>query len=203
MARALEKHLRPGDVLEMVKRQRDSLNLGIVAMVSYSIVYRHGVESYIKAAKAAGVDGLIVPDLPVNEADELLSAAKDHEITCSLLIAPSTPLDRAERIARSCSGFLYVLARAGLTGLRKELPPDLPERIEKLRNVTDLPIAVGFGVSSPEHVAEVVKVADAAIVGSAIVRCIEASKGDTPEAIADDVAKFVADLATGLKSPTG
>lgn len=201
MARALDKGLRPGDVLEMVKRQRDQLNLGLVAMVSYSIVFRSGVEAYIKSAKAAGIDGLIVPDLPVTEADTLLKCAKDHEITCSLLIAPTTPLERAETVARACSGFLYVLARAGLTGLRKELPADLPDRINALRNVTDLPIAVGFGVSSPEHVAEVVKVADAAIVGSAIVKCIEASEGTTPEAIASDVGKFVADLAGGLKSP--
>ena len=201
MARALAKGLRPSQVLEMVKRQRGNLSIGIVAMVSFSIVYRQGVQAYIKSAKAAGIDGLIVPDLPVTEADELLACARDNDITCSLLIAPSTPLDRAEAIAKACSGFLYVLARAGLTGLRKELPADLPARIEALRNVTDLPIAVGFGVSSPEHVAEVVKVADAAIVGSAIVKRIEASQGKTPQAIAEDVGSFVSELAGGLKSP--
>ena len=182
----------------MVEHLRADLDLGLVAMVSYSIIMRIGAESYVARAAQAGFDGLIVPDLPLEQADAVCEAAGAAGLVCSLLVAPTTPDERVERIARRCSGFVYVLGHAGLTGERTRLSADLRPRIEQVRNVTDLPIAVGFGVSGPDQVKQVVEVADAAIVGSAIVRRIEEHRDSGPGRVVEEVERFVGTLAAGL-----
>ena len=198
MTHALSKGVRPGAILDMVARERSRLSIGLVAMVSYSIVHKIGPKAYLKNAKDAGIDGVIFPDLPVEEADEALAAAKDANVIFSMLIAPTTPIERAERIARACTGFIYVLARAGITGERSELPLDLGARIERLKQVTNLPITVGFGVSTAQQVRQVVQVADAAIVGSAIMRRVADHRAQGNAKVVSEVESFVADLATGL-----
>ena len=198
MTHALGRGLRPGQVLEMVAEQRAGLSLGLVAMVSYSIVYRLGLKAFVRDAKQAGIDGFILPDLTLEESAPAREAVAAEGLTCSLLISPTTPLARAEAIARACSGFVYLLARAGITGERKEMPSDLAGRIEQLREVTDLPIAVGFGVSTAEHVRQVVAAGDAAIVGAAIMRRVAETRDQGADAVVDGVGGFVADLAVGL-----
>ena len=116
----------------------------------------------------------------------------------SLLIAPTTSDRRAEQIAQACSGFVYVLARAGITGEQRELPPELGQRLTRLRQVTDLPMAVGFGISTGAHVREVVKTADAAIVGSAIMRRVAANREKGSTAVVNEVRACVQDLVSGL-----
>jgi len=203
MRHALSQGLRPRDVLRTVAELRSQLSLGLVAMVSYSIVHRLGDGSFAKDAAEAGFDGLIIPDLPIDEAERTRDIVADAGLTCSFLIAPTTPTQRAQRIAKACTGFVYLLARAGLTGERSELPEDLPANIARIREVCDLPIAVGFGISTAEHVRQVVGVADAAIVGSAIVRRISKHRdGDASGAVAD-VRNFVQELATGLPQTAG
>jgi len=202
MTHALSKKLRPAQVLDMVKAQRASLNIGIIAMVSYSIVYRMGHLhknddgfAFLREAKDAGIDGFIIPDLPIEEAGPVLEATRKLDLACSFLISPSTPDARAQQIAKACSGFVYVLSRAGITGEQKELPTDLQDRLKRIRSVTELPIAVGFGISNRQQVEQVTQIADAAIVGSAIMRRI-APMRDKPQAeVVSEVEQFVAELA--------
>ena len=122
-----------------------------------------------------------------------------RDLVNALLIAPTSPPERAERIARACTGFVYAVARTGITGESESIPEGLGDRVQTIRGVTDLPIAVGFGISKPQHVAAVVEHADAAIVGSALVRQITEVRDQPADRIAEHVAQFVQDLATGLK----
>ena len=138
-------------------------------------------------SQQAGFDGFIFPDLPLEESGPAREAAANLGMICSLLIAPTTSLDRARKIAQVSTGFVYVVARAGITGERATLPDDLPHRLQQLRNVTDVPISVGFGVSRPEHVQQVVQIADAAIVGSAIVKRIAQRRGQGTDAVVKEV----------------
>lgn len=198
---ALQRGATPGKVLDDVRTFRataDGSSLGLVAMISISLVHRLGPATFIAAAKAAGLDGFIFPDVPVEESADLIARAQDAGLTSSLLIAPTTPPERAERIAKACTGFVYLLARAGITGEGAAVP-DIAPRVKVLRTITDLPIACGFGISTPEHVRQVVHEggADAAIVGSALVRRIADAhaKGEDPAVAAE---ACVRGLASGL-----
>lgn len=199
MTEALAAGANPAAIFEAVKAVRPKLSMGLVAMVSYTIVYRMGVAKFVQAAHDAGFDGFIFPDLPLEEAAAVTAPVNEAGMISSLLIAPTTPDDRAAAIARASTGFIYVLARTGITGERSELPADLAPRLQKLRSIAELPIAVGFGISTPDHVRAVTEVADAAIVGSALVRRItQHARRPLPE-LASSVGEFIADLATGLK----
>ena len=198
MTYALDHGVRVEAVLEAIAAVRPKLGLGIVAMVSYSIVHRLGPAGFVRRAKQAGFDGFIFPDLPLEESGAIRDAVAAEGMILSMLIAPTTPDDRAERIAKASSGFVYVISRAGITGERRELPPELPDRLRRLRGVTDLPMAVGFGVSGPDQVRQVVSVADAAIVGSAIMRRVAEHREAGREAVVREVASFTRELATGL-----
>jgi len=197
MAHVLSQGVRLKQVFDLVAEHRSSLDMGLVAMVSYSIACRIGVASFIRQASLVGFDGLIFPDLPLEESTQAREAAAEHGLVFSLLIAPTTPIDRAKEIARASSGFVYLLARGGLTGERSQLPCDLPKRIEAVRAVTQLPIAVGFGISNPQQVQDVLTVADAAIVGSAIMRCVASHRTEGSEVVVDQVGKFVGQLVKG------
>jgi tryptophan synthase alpha chain len=196
MHEALLAGVTPAKVFEQVALARPNVSCGLVAMVSVSLVYRIGLSRFVAEAKAAGFDGFIFPDAPLEESGDLAAASTQAGLTCSLLIAPTTPPDRAEVIARVSTGFLYLLARAGITGERSDAPTVGP-RVASLRKATALPIACGFGISTAEHVSAVCAHADAAIVGSALVRRLKDA-----QTVGQDVAKaagdFVMDLSTGL-----
>jgi len=145
-------------------------------------------------AAEAGFDGFIFPDLSLEAAGPARAAADAAGLTLSLLVAPTTPMDRAQQIAAACSGFVYVVARSGITGARADLPPELTARLEALRKVTDVPLAVGFGVSKPAHVRDVVSVADAAIVASALI-----DRMQTAEKPQEAAAAMLEELVGGLK----
>jgi tryptophan synthase alpha chain len=188
----------PAAVMEEVAAARRQTGAGVVAMVSISIVHRCGPARFVADCARSGFDGLIVPDLPLEESGEVRALARDAGLTCTLLVAPTTPPDRAAAIARACTGFVYMLARTGITGERPDAPaPDLGERIVALRTATDLPIACGFGISTRQHVRSVVAHADAAIVGSALVRRMgeAAAAGRDP---VTDAAALVRTLAAAL-----
>lgn len=179
MHEALERGVTPQDVLGAISRARQSAEVPIVVMVSVSIVWRMGIGAMVKAARDAGVDGFILPDTPVEEAQELIGPIRAAGMTASLLVAPTTPDERMAKIVAACSGFVYLLARVGITGDTSNgargagvAGADIGERVRKLRGLTDLPIACGFGISTPDDVSTVVRQggADAAIVGSALVR---------------------------------
>ena len=198
MTDALNAGCTPRGIFDCVKSVRDDITMGLVAMVSYSIVYRMGIDAFLKEARDAGFDGFIIPDLPLEEADAVAAKVAEVGMTNALLIAPTSPPDRAQQIAKACTGFVYAVARTGITGEREAAPEGLAERVQTIREVTDLPITVGFGIGKPQHVAAVVEHADAAIVGSALVKKITEAKDRSPEQIAEHVAAFVKELATGL-----
>ncbi len=200
MARALAAGASATATFDMVEQVRPRVDIGIVAMVSYSIVHRWGVDRFVHRAREVGVDGFIFPDMAIEQTDAIRQRVADEGLIASFLIAPTTPLERARRIARASSGFIYLVSRSGVTGEQATLPPELPDRIAALRQETDLPIAVGFGIATAAQVAEVVSVADAAIVGSSIVRRVAGSAcaGEG----ADEVVRAVADYTAELAAPT-
>jgi tryptophan synthase alpha chain len=197
---ALQGGATPATVLAEVAGVRAKTNVGLVAMVSVSIVFRMGgARGFVARASQAGFDGFIFPDAPLEESAELLEAARDAGKSASLLIAPTTPPARAAEIAKASTGFVYLLARSGITGEQSEAP-DVAGRVRGLREMTDLPIACGFGISTREHVRAVVAHADAAIVGSGLVRRIsESAKAGRDPVV--DAKVFVGQLASGLPTP--
>lgn len=183
-------------LFETVHEVRGRVSIGLISMVSVSIIDGiGGAERYCAMARDAGLNGLIVPDAPLEESGSLADSAAAAGLTLSLLIAPTTPADRARAIAARCTGFVYLIARAGITGER-EGAPEISERVAVLREATDLPIACGFGISTAAHVRAVVAEADAAIVGSALVRRV-ASASDP----AGETEVFLRELARGLIAP--
>jgi len=185
------------EVFKMIRAVRSKTRMGLVAMVSWSIVQRRGPKGFIDECAAAGFDGFIFPDLPLEESAEARTMVKTAGLTCSLLIAPTTPADRAARIAQACTGFIYLLARTGITGVRSDTP-EIDSRVTALRQVTDLPIACGFGIGTADAVRAVTQHADAAIVGSAIVRRLAEVREASIDTRVEVVESFVSELAGGL-----
>lgn len=144
----------------------------VLAMVSFAIIFRHGMAEFVARAAKAGFSGLIVPDLPADEAVDLAALSKLHGLDLVQLIAPTTTAKRTQQILTASTGFLYCISVAGTTGVRQELPRELIDQLKLLRTQSQLPLAVGFGISNPEQVAALAGVADGIIVGSAIVRRI-------------------------------
>jgi tryptophan synthase alpha chain len=163
-------------------------------MVSYTLIHRRGPAEFLRQAQTAGLSGLIVPDLPVEESDGLARQAADREFKLIQLVTPTTPRDRAVRIAKQSTGFLYYVSVAGITGERDRLPEELIEQLRWLRGQTNLPICVGFGISKPEHVRTLREVADGIIVGSALVRRLE----QVGQRSLEDVVRDLQDLTQAL-----
>lgn len=193
MHEALEAGATPRKIFDLVRRVRPTVGLGLIAMVSESIIARMGEEAFVNEAADAGFDGLIVPDIDLEAAGRLKELADGRGLTLSLLIAPTSSPERIARIVAMCSGFVYLLARVGITG-ESDAAPQIDAQVQRVRAATELPIAVGFGISSAEHVAAVTSTADAAIVGSALVRRM----GEAGDPVAA-AASFVSDLAAGLR----
>lgn len=197
MHEALEGGIKTRSIFEQVRAVRQSIDLGLVAMVSVSIVHRAGGPAgFVERAVDAGFDGFIFPDVPLEESDSLLEACHRNGATASLLVAPTSNPDRIRRIAEACTGFVYVLARSGITGERQEAP-EVEAIVQAVRRHTQLPIACGFGISTPEHVRATVRHADAAIVGSALVRVMSAAQASGLDP-ASEAERFVAELAAAL-----
>lgn len=166
----------------------------VLAMVSFAIIFRHGNSRFIREAAEAGFSGLIIPDLPADEAEEILAAAKASGLDLVQLIAPTTTARRTSQILEASTGFLYCISVAGTTGVRRDLPPELLDQLRSLRTQSSLPLAVGFGISGPEHVANLDSVADGVIVGSAMVRRI--AEAGSPAVAASAAGEFAREMAT-------
>jgi tryptophan synthase alpha chain len=198
--RALENGVKVAHIFQTLRTLRAEGTAGLnatplVSMISYAIIHRLGVEKYLNEAATAGLDGLIVPDLPVEEAEALMERATSRGLKLIQLITPTTPRERALQIARLTTGFIYYVSVAGITGERKALPPDLVENVAWLRSQTDLPICIGFGISSPEHVHQLAEVADGLIVGSAIVRRLTEAINRPRAEVVKEIGEFVGQLA--------
>jgi tryptophan synthase alpha chain len=193
--RALGKGLTLADMFDAAKQASARVSMPILAMASYSLIFRRGIDRFVADAVAAGLAGFVVPDLPIEESDDLDTACRRAGLALVRLVTPTTPPDRAEAIAKKSTGFLYCVSVAGVTGARTELPPGLVDRVKWLKTKTDVPILVGFGISSPEQVKAVAEVADGVIVGSALVRRITEAADQPRETMLADVSHYVADLA--------
>ena len=194
MHQALMAGLRMESLFEVVRSVRDKTSIGIVAMVSESIIERMGDAIFVKQAAEAGFDGLIVPDMDISHTGRLAQLADDHDLGMTFLIAPTTSTQRADQILKACRGFVYLLARAGITG-ESDLTPDIEKQVEMIRSRCDLPIAAGFGISTAQQVRMVTEHADAAIVGSALVRRM--AESDDPVNTALDFTRTLASGRTG------
>jgi tryptophan synthase alpha chain len=193
--RSLGKGLHIGQLFEMVRSVTTSTpNLPpLVGMVAYAIIFRVGPEAFVRQAVEAGFSGLIVPDLPADEAQEMAKLVSQAGMDLIQLIAPTTTPSRTKKILETATGFLYCISIAGTTGVRSELPVELREQLKWLKSQTKLPLAVGFGVSRPEQVEELRGLADGIIVGSAIVRMMGAIT--TEQTKTTDALKNIGDFA--------
>lgn len=194
--RALAAGTTVESVFDVARRTRGRIAMPLVAMTSYSIIFRRGIAAFVAASKDSGLTGLVVPDLPLEESSDLDAACRAAGLALVRLVTPTTPRERAEKIARLSTGFLYCVSVAGVTGERSALPDTLAERVRWLKSVTDCPVLVGFGVSGPEQVRAVASVADGAIVGSAVVRHLEAAPQTPRSQLLDSIESFVRELVT-------
>jgi tryptophan synthase alpha chain len=198
--RALAAGVTPGAILDMVAAARAAgLTVPVCLMVSYSLVYRPGIAAFVDRAAAAGIDGLIVPDLPVDESEPLAKALAARGLAQILLVAPTTPAERRAKIVTHATGFIYCVSVTGITGERTALPAHLADYVRGIKAAAKVPVCIGFGISKPEHVAAVAPLADGVIVGSAIVRRIADHAKESPEKIAKVVADLCAELAAPLR----
>lgn len=195
--RAVAGGTRLVDVLGLAAELRAGRpHSGLVIFSYFNPVLRFGVEKFCEAAEHAGVDGVLIIDMIVEEADEYLVHLRKHHLAPIFLAAPTSPDERLRKIAEATDGFVYAISRTGITGAQKNLTNDAEQLVLRLRQYTKLPIAVGFGVSTPEHVAALCGFADAAVVGSALVAIIErSSREEAPSSI----ARFIKGLHGGLR----
>ena len=196
--RALDNGVKLEGILDTLKTVAPQLAAPIVTMVSYAIIYRHGLETYADQLQQRGIAGMIVPDLPVEESPQLAKVCGSRDLSLIQLVTPTTPRERALKITETSSGFLYYVSVAGITGERNELPPDLVERVSWLREQTPLPVCIGFGISQPEHVKLLAPVADGLIVGSAIVRRVAAVQSQGCEQALQQIGDYVTTLLNAL-----
>ena len=197
--RALDRHIRLADILQTLGQTTRQFAAPLVTMVSYSIVHRYGPERYVVDAKQAGVAGAIVPDLPVDESDPLQQICRREDFSLIHLVTPTTPRERALRIAHGSTGFLYYVSVTGITGERSQLPSQLTDNVMWLRERIHLPLCIGFGISRPEHVRQLAPVADGLIVGSAIVRRIAEAESKPRDQVRLEVGQYVETLIQALR----
>lgn len=196
--RGLESGTTPPKLLQSIATIRRGSQIPIVLYVYYNILHKRGVKEFIADCAKVGVDGLLVLDLPPEESDNYEQLMREAGLCNIYLIAPTTPEDRMELIARRASGFVYYVSRTGVTGMQSEISDTIGTMTAKIRTHTQLPIAIGFGISNPEQAKAVAQSAEAIVVGSAIVNQI-AEHGKSPELVAR-VSAFVKSLSDAVKS---
>lgn len=169
--RALSKGITTDDIFDLVRRLRKKISVPMVFMTYANVVFSYDADKFIATCAEIGIDGLILPDLPFEEKDEFHPICKKNNIDLISLIAPTSE-NRISMIAREAEGFVYIVSSLGVTGVRSEINTDIPSMVKLIRDNTDIPCAVGFGISTPRQAAEMASVSDGAIVGSAIIKLI-------------------------------
>src|SRR5579863_136582 len=195
--RASERALKHGTSLAQVltlaaEIRQQAQSTGLIVFSYLNPILRMGMEKFCKVARAAGVDGALVTDLPVEEAGEYLKAMRGRDLAPVFLAAPTSPDERLKRIAEASRGFVYAVSRTGVTGQRQSLAEDARKLVKRLRRVTKLPVALGFGISTPDQFTEVGKFADAVVVGSAIEETIERNRGREAAAVGEFIRGLTA-----------
>ena len=190
--RALKHHVNLDGILRSVQQIRRKSSIPIALMTYYNLVFHYGESKFVSDAKRAGVDGVIIPDLPPEEAGELIRSARQHELSTVFFISPTTTPERMKRIVLSSTGFIYYVSLTGVTGVRGRLPESIAKQVREAQQLTDKPVCVGFGVSNAAQVRSMAKIADGVIVGSAIVQEILKNQG-SPDLV-KNVSHYVAQL---------
>jgi len=188
--RALGEGVTLTKVIELVGSLRKSTQIPLVLMTYYNLIFKYGEERFVRDASSAGVDGIIVPDLPPDEAGVLLSSSKNTGFDIVFLVAPTSTEERMKKVARSSRGFVYYVSITGITGSKLSVGPSIESHVAKIRGMSGKPVAVGFGISTPQEAAEIARFADGVIVGSAIVKRV----GDADE----DLKKYLLSLRKAI-----
>lgn len=196
--RALKNGVTTDQIFELVKRLRSRLDIPLVFMTYANVVYSYGSERFLENAAQAGIDGLILPDVPYEEKEEFHALCQQYELDLISMIAPTSE-NRIARIASEAEGFLYIVSSLGVTGMRTDISTDIGSMVKLVRENTDIPCAVGFGISSPEQAAAMAEISDGAIVGSAIVSMI----GTYGKDAAGPVSEFIRSLADAVHAVKG
>ncbi len=191
--RSLKHRTSLKDALDLVKELRKKTEIPLVLMTYYNLLYNYGIERFVTQAKGNGVDGVIAADLPVEEASELKRYARRSNLDTIFLASPTSPPQRLKLIAKESKGFIYYVSLTGVTGVRKKLAEGLVFSLKRLKRLTEKPIAVGFGISKPEHIRKIKRYADGAVVGSAIISVI--GKNLKSKDLVQKVGDFVQRLA--------
>jgi tryptophan synthase alpha chain len=189
---ALARNLKIPQIFQTIKGVK--LRAPVVAMVSYSIVFRYGSERFFAEAKSSGFSGMIIPDLPPPEAQKVCGQIRAAGLDTILFIAPTTTEARRKEIVPLCTGFVYYLSVSGITGFRAALPPDIGPNVAEIRKLTQCPVCVGFGISKPEHVNQLRGIANGAIIGTAIVKQMMERSTEGADRIAEAVGAFCMEL---------
>ena len=187
--RALKHNTTTDDVFEIVRAVRSKTDIPLVFLTYINPVFFYGYEEFFKKCGELGIDGIISPDLPYEEKGEIADIARKNDVDVISLIAP-TSKERIQMIANDATGFIYVVSSLGVTGMRSEIKTDLKSILEDIRDVTDLPLAVGFGINTPEQAKDISRLADGVIVGSAIVKIIEEHGEDAADALKEYVSSM-------------
>jgi len=195
--RALKQGVKLGHVLEVVETVRDELRSPIVLFSYYNPIYHQGIDRFLTRIAQAGVKGLVIPDIPLEEAEKVLNPATEHGIEVTLLVAPTSPKERITAIAQQSQGFIYLVSVTGVTGTRTEVGARVKELLPVIRSVTDKPVCVGFGVSQPEHAQQIKQWgADGVIAGSAFVRRL--AEADSQQAGLTELETFCQRLKAAI-----
>src|SRR5690554_5797172 len=192
--RALANGFRLQIFLRLLAKNRRLVSIPIVLLVYYNLIYQYGTERFLAEAAEAGVDGLVIPDLPPEEASGLQLPTEKNGIALNMLVAPTSSPGRIKAAAALTTGFIYLVSVRGVTGERPTLPPDLPELAGSVKKLTGHPVAVGFGISQPAQARQISSFADGVIVGSALVRKLAANAGSSPVAAGEAGAAFLRSL---------
>lgn len=196
--KALEKKINLREILNLVKIVRQGTQIPICLMTYYNPIFCFGERKFVSAAKNSGVDGLIVPDLPPDEAKQLIPLCRRANLDTIFFLSPTSPIERIKIIDKVSRGFIYYVSLTGVTGARKKLPQDLLENVKRIKKVTNQPVCVGFGVSSAKQVKAISRFADGVIVGSAIVKKIKENL--RKKGLVKIVGKFTANLKNVRKN---
>ncbi len=194
--RALANGVTLEKIFTTISRIRKKSNIPIVLMMYYNLVFHFGEDLFVSAAKRIGVDGLIIPDLPFEEAKGLIKAAKKNDLATVFFIAPTTTRPRMKKIAEVSTGFIYYVSLRGVTGARSRLPASVVKNVRTIKALTKKPVVVGFGVSTPEQVKTITKTADGVIVASAIID--KMTENEDKRSLVHNVTSFVSRLVNSL-----
>lgn len=186
-------------IISLVKEIRRTRNLPIILMTSFNPVFVYGEQQFIKDAVSVGVDGVIIPDLPPEEADKFSVCAEESGLDLIHLLAPTSPNERIQMVAKKGRGFIYYISLTGTTGVRSKLADDLGDKVASIKHISDIPVLIGFGISSPDLAREATKFCDGVIVGSAVVKLIESNS--EPIERNKKLAEFITSIKQAISDP--